>query len=62
MDNITKAVNEVSMAANDGATGASHIAEKASVVNNKSDAILKSVKNTIESTDILIKSVSKFKA
>lgn len=61
MQNMVKAIEEISSAANEEAQGATNIAQEASVITQMSDNAMKLAKTAKEKSDLLIKSVSKFK-
>ena len=61
MQNVTKTINEISIATNEGAEGTSHIAEKTIIVNDEASEVLDYAKRTKDSTNKLVNSVSKFK-
>ncbi len=60
IQNILKAINEVNLAANEGATGTSEIAKKSMVVVEKADEVVKLNESAKRSTDKLLKVVSTF--
>lgn len=61
MQNMVKAIEEISSAANEEAQGATNIAQEASVITQMSDNAMKLAKTAKEKSDLLIKLVSKFK-
>lgn len=58
---MIKAINEVTTATNEGAEGAQNIAEKTTVVVEKTNEVMKQTGMAKESSDKLLKMVSKFK-
>lgn len=60
-ENMVRAINEISVAANEGAEGTSNIAQKVVSVSENSLLIMSEARKTRTSTDNLIKIVSKFK-
>lgn len=61
VQNIIKAINEISAATNEEAEGAAHIAEKTSIVNEKADSVMQYSKKTKASSERLVDVVSRFK-
>ncbi len=61
MQNMVKAIDEITSAANEEAQGATNIAQEASVITQMSDKAKKLTEVAKEKSDMLIKSVSKFK-
>lgn len=61
MKNMTKTINEISIATNEGASGTSHIAERSVTVSNEANEVLVYANKTKGSTERLVKSVSIFK-
>ncbi len=61
MQNMTKTINEITIATNEGAEGTSHIAQRSVSVNTEANEVLNYAKKTKESTNKLVNSVSKFK-
>lgn len=61
MQNMVKAIEEISSVANEEAQEATNIAQEASVITQMSDNAMKLAKTAKEKSDLLIKSVSKFK-
>lgn len=60
IQSMVKAINEVTMAANEGAEGAVGIAQRASVILNKSQEIMASVNNAGEGARSLSNEIAKF--
>lgn len=60
-ENIMKAVNEISISTNEGASGASSIAQEIMVILEKANETSKQSHNTNESSEKLLDMVSKFK-
>lgn len=61
IQNIGKAINEVTSAANEGAVGSENIAKKSTIVVEKANEVLKQTNNVQVSSDNLINMVAKFK-
>ncbi len=61
IQNMLKAINEITVATGEGAEGASQIAQKDTVVNKKAFDVLQYTKKTAQSSDKLVESISKFK-
>lgn len=61
MQNMVKAIDEISSAANEEAYGATNIAQESSAIRQMSDNVIKLTKMAREKSDLLIKSVSKFR-
>ena len=60
MQEMTKVIEEIAVAANEGAQGTTTIAEKSIIAVGKSDEVMKQADVSKESSDNLIKMVSKF--
>ena len=60
MKEMTKVIEEIAVAANEGAQGTTTIAEKSIIAVGKSDEVMKQADVSKESSDNLIKMVSKF--
>ena len=58
---IGRAINGVTSAANEGATGSENIARKSTVVVERANEVLKQMNNVQVSSDNLINMVDKFK-
>ena len=61
MQNMTRTINEIAVATNEGAEGTSHIAERSVNVNDEANEVLVYADKTKESTDKLVSSVAIFK-
>ncbi|WIV11904.1 methyl-accepting chemotaxis protein [Proteiniborus sp. MB09-C3] len=61
MQNMVKAIDEISSAANEEAYGATNIAQESSAIRQMSDNVIKLTEMAREKSDLLIKSVSKFR-
>jgi len=61
IQNIVKAINEITMAANEGAAGTFNIAQKISVVVEKSNEVIRCCMITKESSQKMTELVSRFK-
>lgn len=60
MQEMTKVIDEIAIAANEGAEGTTNIAEKSIIVVGKADEVMKQADVTKESSDHLVDLVSKF--
>ncbi|MNV96682.1 hypothetical protein D3C71_1917150 [compost metagenome] len=58
---IVKVIQEVSIAANEGAAGATHIAEKSGVIVEKTEEVSAYMDRSVEGARLLEDMVSKFK-
>lgn len=61
IQNLVRAINDIAIASNDGATGASNIAEKTAIDVEKADEVIKSCISSMESSQRLAELVSRFK-
>jgi len=61
VENMIKTINEVSAAANEGASGTANIAQKSTIVVKKSDEVMKLADVSRHSSESLVKLVEKFK-
>lgn len=61
MHNMVKAIDEISMASNEQAQGATDIAQEASIVTHMSNNVIELAESAKEKSDQLINDVSKFK-
>lgn len=61
MQNMVKAIDEISGSANEGANGATNIAQSAAAISQMSNDVIKITKTAKEKSDLLIRSVSQFK-
>lgn len=61
IQDILKTIDQVAEASTDGAQGTTQIAERVVEVNKKADMVISNLKDSKESTDKLIKEISKFK-
>lgn len=61
MDNMLKAINEITAAANEGAEGTSNIAEKAVNVVEAGNSVMSEAKTSKESSEKLLEMVTRFK-
>lgn len=61
VQDMLKAIGEVSEAANNGEQGTSDIANKSALVAEKADGVMKQADISKESSDVLIKPVEKFR-
>lgn len=61
MKNMTKTINEIAIATNEGASGTSHIAERSVSVNSEANEVLVYANKTKDNTVRLVNAVSTFK-
>ncbi len=61
IQNMLKAINEITVATSEGAEGTSQIAQKDTIVSKKAFDVLQYARETAQSTDKLVDSISKFK-
>lgn len=60
IQSMVKVIHEVSLAANEGASGTTHIAEKAGVISTKSEEVRRYMEQTLEGAALLEEMVEKF--
>ena len=61
IQNMLKAINEITVATSEGAEGTSQIAQKDTIVSKKAFDVLQYARETAQSTNKLVDSISKFK-
>lgn len=61
IQNMLKAINEITVATSEGAEGTSQIAQKDTIVSKKAFDVLQYARETAQSTEKLVDSISKFK-
>ncbi|WP_353093093.1 methyl-accepting chemotaxis protein [Tissierella praeacuta] len=60
MQNMVRAIDDIAVAANEEAEGATSIAQETSVITQMSDDVIKLAKSAKEKSELLLKAVSKF--